>query len=81
MIFQRSATVRKIGRNKENKLINVYQNKWSIPLDREILRESTFFIGGGTGLRRGGSLVNFFYKSVKPVLFATGGGSQFFLAR
>ena len=36
--------------------------------------------GGGPGLRRGGSLVIFFYKlgRVKPVLFATGAGSQFF---
>ena len=39
--------MKKSGDVKENKLIDVYQNKWSIPLDHEILRESTFFIGGG----------------------------------
>ena len=46
----------------------------------ELFREGTFFIGGGgPGLRRGGSLVNFYILgTVKPVLLSTGGGSQFF---
>ena len=38
-----------------------------------------FFIRGGAALRRGGSLVNFLQIGrVKPELFSTGGGSQFF---
>ena len=47
------------------------------------VREGTFFIGGGwAGASEGRVISNFFYKlgRVKPVLFATGGGSQFFLA-
>ena len=38
--------------------------------------------GGRPGPRRGGSLVNFYKLGrVNPVLFPTGGGSQFFLAK
>ena len=54
-------------------------------MDHEILREGTFFIGGGgTGLRRGGSLVNFLQIGEAQTCFIRnggGGGSQFFLAR
>ena len=53
-----------------------------------LLREGTFSIGegggggGGPGLRRGGSLINFYKLGrVKPVSFATGGRLRFFLAR
>ena len=51
-----------------------------------LLREGTFSVGegsgGGPGLRRGGSLINFYKLGrVKPVLFATGGRLRFFLAR
>ena len=52
-------------------------------MDHEILRESTFFIGGGggTGLQRGGSLVNFLQIGEAQTCFIrNGGGSQFFLA-
>ena len=53
-------------------------------------REVRFLLGrgggggrGGPGLRRGGSSETFFYKlgRVIPFSSATGGGSQFFLAR
>ena len=67
--------MRKIGRNKE--LL------WSIPLDHEILREGTFFIGGGgTGLRRGGSLVNFLQIGEAQTCFIrNGGGVTVFLGK
>ena len=47
------------------------------------LREGTFYIGGSggwAGASDGRVLGKFFYKlgRVKPVLFSTGGGSQFF---
>ena len=50
-------------------------------MDHEILRESTFFIGGGgTGLRGGEGHQSIVYKlgRLKPVLFATGGVTVFF---
>ena len=51
-------------------------------------REGIFLIGGGggggwAGASEGRVLSNFFYKlgRVKPVLFSTRGGKEFFLAR
>ena len=50
-----------------------------------VIREGTFFYWGGGGGWAGASngrvISKFFYKLVKPVLFATGVGSQFFLVR
>ena len=48
-----------------------------------VIREGTFFYRGGgwAGASEGRVISKFFYKLVKPVLFATGVGSQFFLAR
>ena len=45
-------------------------------MDHEILRESTFFIGGGggTGLRRGGSSVNFLQIGEAQTCFIRNGG-------
>ena len=53
-------------------------------MDHEILRESTFFIGGGggTGLRRGGSLVNFLQIGEAQTCFIrNGGGVTVFLGK
>ena len=53
-------------------------------MDHEILRESTFFIGGGVGRGFGGEgHQSIFYKlgRLKPVLFATGGGVTVFLGK
>ena len=49
-----------------------------------VIREGTFFYWGGggwAGASNGRVISKFFYKLVKPVLFATGVGSQFFLVR
>ena len=66
----------------ENKVIDVCQNKWSIPLDHEILRESTFFIRGGVGrgFGGGGSSVNFLQIGEAQTCFIRngGGGNSFF---
>ena len=74
---------KKYGVVKENKLIDVCQNKWSIPLDHEILRENTFFMGGGgTGLRGGRVISQFFTNwGGSNLFYSQRGGSQFFLAR
>ena len=73
--------MKKSGDVKENKFIDVYQNKCRIPLDHEILRESTFFIGGGggTGLRGGRVISQFFTNWGGSNLFYSqrGGGHSF----
>ena len=50
---------------------------------RQVVREGTFFIGGGGGVGRGfgGEGPWYIFDKLgrdKPVLFSTGGGSQFF---
>ena len=49
MIFRRSDAIfaedkKKSGDVKENKFIDVYQNKWRIPLDHEILKGHGVFL-------------------------------------
>ena len=66
----------------ENKVIDVCQNKWSIPLDHEILRESTFFMGGWDGASEGRVISQFFTNwGGSNLFYSQRGGSQFFLAR
>ena len=75
--------MKKSGDVKENKFIDVYQNKWRIPLDHEILGESTFFIGGGwDGASEGREISQFFTNwGGSNLFYSQRGGVTVFLGK